>query len=138
MVHALKELWRVLVPQGSMIDLRPLAQNPPVEIVVGEQIFLAGRADVSSAMPDDVASDESLDEVVGEGRFIREHEELFDYAIYWDTLDEMLAYAEWSWIRVSLPEAMLTETRRLLASSGEGTRLRVRRRMVISQYRKQI
>lgn len=138
MVHALKELWRVLVPHGSLIDLRPLAQNPPVEIVVGGQVFLAGRADVSSAMPDDVASDKSLDEVVGEGWFVREREELFDYALFWDTFDEMMAYAEWEWIRVFLPEAMLTEARRLLASSGEGARLRVRRRMVISRYRKQI
>jgi hypothetical protein len=138
MVHALKQLWRVLVPHGSLIDLRPLAQNPPVEIVVGEQVFQAGRADVSSALPDDVVSDKSLDEVVDEGWFVRECEELFDYAIYWDTLDEMIAYAEWDWIRVFLPEAMLTEARRLLESSGEGARLRVRRRIVISRYRKQI
>lgn len=137
MVHALQELWRVLVPHGLLIDLRPVALDPPLEIIDGEQLFLAGRADVSPAIPDDLASNEALAEIVGQGRFVREREALFDYAIYWDTLEEMLAYAESSWIRVSLPEAIVAEARRLLAASAGNARLRVRRRMVISRYKKQ-
>ena len=37
MGHALKEIWRVLTPGGSLIDLRPLAARSPVQVVTGEQ-----------------------------------------------------------------------------------------------------
>ena len=38
MVHALREAWRVLVPGGCLIDLRPLAKDPPLEVIVDDQV----------------------------------------------------------------------------------------------------
>ena len=38
MVHALREAWRVLVVDGSLIDLRPVAINPALEVVTGERL----------------------------------------------------------------------------------------------------
>ncbi|HEY5268876.1 MAG TPA: hypothetical protein VII97_00945 [Anaerolineales bacterium] len=35
MVHALEEIQRVLAPGGTLLDLRPLADCWPVEIVLG-------------------------------------------------------------------------------------------------------
>ena len=42
MVHALKETWRVLVPEGHLLDSRQYAGYSRVEIVIGEQVLLAG------------------------------------------------------------------------------------------------
>ena len=39
MVRALKEIWRVLTVEGSVIDLRPLAGQSRVEVVDAEQLF---------------------------------------------------------------------------------------------------
>ena len=33
MVHALKEAYRILAPQGIMIDVRPLSVDVPLEII---------------------------------------------------------------------------------------------------------
>jgi hypothetical protein len=43
MVHALRESWRVLVPGGSLIDLRPLSASSPVQVVTGNKIVPAGK-----------------------------------------------------------------------------------------------
>ena len=47
MVHALKEIWRVLVLDGIMIDLRPFADNWPLAVVDGGQVYDVGLLDAS-------------------------------------------------------------------------------------------
>lgn len=136
MVHALKEIWRVLRPDGSLIDLRPQVGNPPLEILAGEQELLAGLIDASLDAPDFTAATESLAWAVREGWFVSERDESFDYALYWDTLDQMETYIKELWTRVCVPEAVLAEARRLIANSDEKARVRVRRHIIISRYRK--
>jgi hypothetical protein len=36
MVHALEEVWRVLVPAGELINLRPVSSPWPVEVLINE------------------------------------------------------------------------------------------------------
>ena len=131
MVDALKEIWRVLVADGCMLDWRDRPANWPLEIVIGEQVHVAGSADVSSRIPKHAASDEALGRVVDEGWFVCERQCAFDCIWYWDTLDELKDHME-----KSIPEAVWTEAQRLIAESGEETRVRLRRNMGISRYRK--
>ena len=79
----------MLVPRGWLLDVRPLSANAPLEVVAGSQVWLAGRVDESAGLPDDHAANESLRRMVREGWFIRERQARFDYAWYWDTLDEL-------------------------------------------------
>ena len=137
MVHALKEIWRVLVPNGALVDLRPLSGELPLEIVADDQAKLAGFLDDSAEIPTDIASNDSLTEVTRQGWFVRERKDLFDYLWYWDTVDEMKAYMEENWDPTPiLTETVATEARRLLASGGKGARVRLRTNVLISRYRK--
>lgn len=137
MVHALKEIWRVLVPDGIMVDLRPLSGQLPLEIVADGQAKVAGLVDDSEEIPNDIAASKSLARVAQQGWFIREREEAFDYSLYWDTIDEMKAYMEENWDPTPvMPETVAADARRLLASSGDGARARLRMNVLISRYRK--
>ena len=139
MVHALKEIWRVLVPRGWLLDVRPLSANWPLEIVAGKQVWPAGRVDDSAGLPDDQAADESLRMVVRDGWFVRERQARFDYAWYWDTLDELRAHMAEKWSgSVQLPAAVGAEVARLLAAGGTDARVRLRLIVAMARYRKSL
>jgi hypothetical protein len=137
MVHALKEIWRVLVPRGWLLDVRPLSASTPLEVVAGKQVWPAGRVDDSAGLPDEHAANEALRTVVHDGWFVREHQARFDYAWYWDTLDELRAHIaeKWSdWMHI--PDAVGAEAARLLAASSTSARVRLRLTVVMARYRK--
>ena len=136
MVHALKEIWRVLAPGGVMIDLRPLTELPPVEVVADGQAASAGRLDEPQADPDDQAANEALAQVEREQVFICERRGAFVLSYYWDTPGEMKAHIDEKWTHTRLPEEVLAEANRLVACAGADARVRVRRNMVISRWRK--
>jgi SAM-dependent methyltransferase len=136
MVHALKEIRRVLAPGGILIDVRPLAGDWPVEIVARGQVFAAGPIrHLPQGYTDDEAANAAAAQAGRAGWFIREREDSFDFGYYWDTPGEMKAYidAEWS-DYMSVPEATLTQAHRL--STNAGAQVRLRLDMIISRWRK--
>jgi hypothetical protein len=139
MVHALKEIWRVLLPHGWLLDVRPVSMNAPLEVVADNQVWLAGRVDESGGLPDDHAANESLRTMVREGWFVPERQERFDYAWYWDTLDELHTHIAEKWSNsVQLPAAVEAEAARLLAAGGTAARVRLQLTLTIARYRKSL
>lgn len=136
MVYALREIWRVLTPGGSLIDLRPLAGNSLLEVVTSEGVRLAGRINDTLDIPDDRAANEALAHVVGAGWFARQRKVNFNYAVYCDTPDEVRTYLETKRRSLFLSGAVLDRARQLLAGSSEGAKMRVRFKMVIGRYQK--
>lgn len=135
MGHALQESWRVLVPEGYMIDLRPLASSSPVEVMIETQICLAGRIDDSRDQLDDLAAASTLAQLVNEGWFVCEQTQQFPYIVYWDNPEEMSQYIEQKRSSLVLPPVVLAEACRLLANSP-GAKLRIPFIMEIARYRK--
>jgi hypothetical protein len=137
MVHALGECWRVLRVGGRLIDLRPHVSGWPVEIVSPDTRILVGQLDDKAGISDDIASDVAVSEAVHRGWFERENEGFFEYAYYWDTVDEMNAYIETEWSNlVAVQGNVLSEARRLVQLTSEPVQIRIRRTMLIGSYRK--
>ncbi|MCA9910725.1 MAG: hypothetical protein KC519_18845, partial [Anaerolineae bacterium] len=88
MVHALNEIWRVLVPGGALTDLRPFGARWPVEIVSRAEVWPAGLVDGSLSFPDDLAANAAIEHVVATGLFTREQSGSFKLFTYWDTVAE--------------------------------------------------
>lgn len=137
MGHALQEIWRVLIPGQSLIDLRPVAGQSRVEVVTDNQVQFAGLVDESADRQDYLAADSAMSQVVEAGRFSQVRKTLFDYAIYWDTLGEMMAYAKERWTKSYVPEAVLAKTQQFIATNRSPVRLRIRRKLMIARYQKQ-
>jgi hypothetical protein len=127
MVHALREIWRVLVPNGHLIDLRPRATNWPLEVVADGQVMLAGKVDNTSFVPDDSAAERAIQRTVSEGQFSLERQVSFDCASYWDTLDDMLTYyAESVNPSLTVPDDVLAAARKLAATTQQDNKVRIR------------
>ena len=81
MVHALNEIHRVLVGGSILIDLRPFADQSPVEVVSGRQTHLAGRLD---QLPEDIANDEAANQAIAkaaeQGWFTLERKQFFPFS----------------------------------------------------------
>lgn len=135
MVRALEESWRVLKPHGVFIDLRPLSTDPPIEILSEAGSGLAGQVDDSPDKDDDRAADVAVEQIVGRGLFRREEIVRFNFSFYWNSVNDMQAYAEERWSdSTKLPSAVLGRARQLEEMAGDRVQVRITREMHLATY----
>jgi hypothetical protein len=94
MVDALHETWRVLIPNGILIDMRPINSRPPIEVVAGDMVRPVGTVDDSAAASDSAAADRAIQTIVQSGHFAAIQAGEFVFAHYWDSVAEMTNYLE--------------------------------------------
>jgi hypothetical protein len=138
MVHALGEIRRVLVRDGLLIDLRPLLEHAPVEVVSASETRIAGTVD---QLPEDRASDEAADRAIARAEkqnwFLKEREEFFPFNYYWDSPKETQEYLEAEWSNsVTVDEEVWRNARSMWAVANADARVRIQWRMLIARWRK--
>lgn len=139
MVHALHEIWRVLVGNGSLVDLRPLSCQCPIELVTPSGVVHVGEADATGMAADDDASDRAIRGIVEQGRFVPREDMQFDFDFYWDSVQELTSFIEantrMKHVRPSYAD--LEKVYREVSAGGrEGARVRCRRRTMLKAYQK--
>jgi SAM-dependent methyltransferase len=139
MVHALNEIWRVLVPGGLLIDLRPLLDRWPVEVASLGNSREVGRAtDLPVSLADDEAANGAIAEASQKGWFQREREQVFSFFYYWDTPKEMQKYLDETWDDViRIEEEVWSSMRTIWTTANADARARIRMKMSIACWRKQ-
>lgn len=126
MVHALEESWRVLVPEGLLLDLRPRSTDSPFEVIFPKEVKTAGLIDWSLDLEADTAADQALDEIIRVGAFTVKERDFFDFAYYWDSIDAAVTYIQEEWEgNAQLPKKVIKKARDMQASSRVQTRIRV-------------
>jgi len=138
MVHALEEIRRVLVPDGILIDLRPLADNWRVEVVSLREVKRTGRVeDLPVQTNGDVSANEAMKEAEKRGWFKREQDELFPLFYSWDTPSEMEEFVDDDWSEfVGMEEDTRRATRSAWAVADGDSRVRVRIEIWIARWLK--
>ena len=138
MVHALEEIRRVLVPNGILIDLRPLADNWRVEVVSLREIKRTGRVeDLPTQTKGDLDANEAMQAVAQRGWFKREQAELFPLFYSWDTPSEMEEFVSDDWGDfIELEEDTKRATRSAWAIADGDSRVRIRMNVMIARWRK--
>jgi SAM-dependent methyltransferase len=138
MVHALNEIHRVLAPDGILIDLRPLLDRWPLEVVSSGKVQEAGRVtDLVEPLSDDQAADQAVAEIGKRGWFVRKREETFPFFYYWDTPKEMQEYISETWYDViNIDDKLWNDLRSLWAISNTDARVRIRLKMLIVRWKK--
>jgi hypothetical protein len=138
MVHALNEIRRVLVPDGVLVDLRPILDRWQVQVVSAREVQGTGRLqDFPTGLADDKAANQAMAKAEQEGWFTREDEEFFliDYA--WDTPKEMEEWIKDEWHDfIGLDEETRNATRSAWAVGDADSLVRVRVKMLITRWRK--
>ncbi len=137
MVDALREMHRALAPGGTLLDLRPVSANNPVELVAGDRVRPLPPISAWGRVAEDRAADNAVQFAVAAGWFLPERDRRFDFACYFDTVDEMRTLVAESHRMTSVPDYEDIETRRReMAQTGTSVRIRCRRRMMLASYRK--
>lgn len=138
-MHALEEIRRVLVPDGLLIDLRPLADRWPVEVVWrGGRRVTGHLTDLCTGLADDGAANCAMGEAARQGWFARENETIFPAFEYWDDPQEMYIHMTEKWSDfAALEEAPLQATLAAWAAAGEDKRVRVKMKMLLTVWKKQ-
>lgn len=138
MVHALDELRRVLIPNGILLDVRPLMDRWPVQVVSAREVIETGRVDDD---PEPIAMDAAANHAIAKmeslGWFRREREEFFPFFYAWDTPSEMEEFIAEEWDDViRLSEETKRATRAAWAVGNADSRVRLRLQMLITRWRK--
>ena len=138
MVHALDEIRRVLVPDGILIDLRPLADHWRVEVASLREVRRTGHVtDLPEQTGGDVASNEAMQTVEQRGWFQREQEELFPFIYSWDTPSEMEEFVNEDWQDfIELDDDTKRTTRSAWAIADADGSVRIRMNVLIARWRK--
>jgi hypothetical protein len=128
------------VSDGILIDLRPLLEHAPVEVisVSAGETRLAGMVD---QLPDDRASDEAANRAISHAEkqnwFIKEREEFFPLYYYWDSPNETQEYLEAEWSNsVTVDEEVWRNVRSMWAVASADARVRIQLRMLIAGWKK--
>jgi|SRR5690349_14271922 len=138
MVHALSEIRRVLVPNGTLIDLRPILSNWPVEIVSARETRESGLIQgLPLGLADDEAANQSMAQAEQKGWFARELEEFFPFYYSWDSPSEMEEWIMEEWQDfVQLDDESQRATRSAWALGDADSRVRVGVNMLITRWKK--
>ncbi len=137
MVHALKEIRRILKPGGTLIDLRPVEENWSVETFAATGCQVAGRLeDMPIGKADDQAAFKAMNEAESLGLFSKEKDGEFGFFYVWDTPSEMKAFIEKEWEDFEkMDDSLYQKVSALWASANADARVRVRVKMWIAAWR---
>lgn len=138
MVHALGEIHRVLVPDGALIDLRPLSDRWLVEVHSARETRETGRVtDLPLGLQDDNAANQAMTEAESKGWFVRERDGFFPLYYSWDSPAEMEKWIDEEWENfIGLDEETKRATRSAWAASDADSRVRVKVKMLIARRAK--
>lgn len=138
MVHALSEIHRVLVPEGILIDLRPLGDQWQIEVASENDVKETGRVmDLPEQVKGDQAANAAMKDVEGRGWFARDQEELFPFFYSWDTPSEMEEFIADDWADfIELSEESKKATRSAWALGNADSRVRVHMKVLLTRWKK--
>jgi hypothetical protein len=138
MVHALEEIKRVLVPSGLLIDLRPLLERWPVEVVWANGYRQVGRlTDLPEGLSDDQSANLAMEEAARRKWFALEQGERFSLFYSWDTANDMEQFLREEWDGfVHLDDEVGRAVKSAWAVADADARVRVRASMIINRWRK--
>jgi hypothetical protein len=89
MVHALEKMHRLLKPNGTLIDIHPVAGALPLEIHQRDNIDLVGYLSIRQWITDYQYADNALAEIVQRGQFVIENADIFESLSYYNSTEEM-------------------------------------------------
>lgn len=137
MVHALKEFWRVLVPKGVLIDLRPICMDVELLIHTARGWKAVGRVDRGELRLHDNAANLAMRKVVQEGLFRKVKKAYFITNHYWNDLEGLRTDADGCWKEdVTISEETWVRARTQMESGSGEDRVRVPVKRKITTYEK--
>lgn len=138
MLQALEEVRRVLAVGGVLIDLRPVADRWPIELMsVRSGTEVARVSDLAPGLADDAAANAAMQAVERAGLFRRDRQELFAFRYSWDSPREMQECVEDEWAGViEVDEGAWSRIRSAWAIADADARVGIQVQLLITRWLK--
>jgi hypothetical protein len=134
MVDALRRTHDVVVPGGTLVDLRPRAETRPLEAMTPDSPLRVGELIAESSAGDDAAADAAIAFAVQERWWTMVGRRQLDVRMYWDNAADLAAYLVGGRHRKSVRPAC-EELERMCVQLGTD-RLRCERTVTLDTYRR--
>jgi len=134
MVHALQEARRILADQGVLVDVRPVVSPIVLDVVIASQSVWTRDIAIFSSPEDIAAADSAVQHSLSLNWFSYDKNISFDFDIYCDTAAELDTYVNARKLRGE--EIPYDDLEARLREFEPDSRLRCRRRWMLSTYRK--
>ncbi|HSG44162.1 MAG TPA: hypothetical protein VLA72_13490 [Anaerolineales bacterium] len=127
----------MLIPKGTLIDLRPILDRWSIEVVSARENRQTGRMhDLELGLEDDAAANKAVNEAENNKWFSREHKEFFPIYYVWDSPKDMEEWVDTEWDEfLGLDEEARRATRSAWALGDGDAHVRVQVRMLITKWR---
>ncbi|MGD2159423.1 MAG: hypothetical protein PVG32_21280 [Anaerolineales bacterium] len=123
MVHALQQTYKILQPNGLLINVHDLPIPQVIEVHSPESVHKVGWLMDSEDFDNERAATNALTQVVADGYFDLEDERELMINIYMDDLSELWEWlAEW-WETAILPERIVQRIEELIHEVGPSVRI---------------
>jgi len=138
MVHAVGEIRRVLVPGGTLIDVRPILDRWRIDVSSAREVHETGRVkDFPIGLADDRAANRAIAQAAADGWFVRQQEDFFLYSYSWDTPGEMEEWIEAEWEDfIAVEEETKRATRSVWATADADSQVQLRVKILITKWEK--
>lgn len=137
MVHALSEIRRVLLPDGILIDMRPLLDRWRIDVSSAREVRETGRVqDFPLGLADDEAANKAIAQAAANGWFGGDGQDFFSYFYSWDTPGDMEEWIDTEWEDfIALDEETKRATRSAWAVGDADTQVRLQVKMLIARWK---
>ena len=137
MVHALSEIRRVLVPDGILIDMRPLLDRWQIDVSSAREVRETGRVqDFPIGLADDEAANKAIAQAAANGWFGGDGQDFFSYFYSWDTPGDMEEWIDTEWEDfIAMDEETKRATRSAWAVGDADTQVRLQVKMLIARWK---
>ena len=137
MVHALSEIRRVLVPDGILIDMRPLLDRWRIDVSSAREVRETGRVqDFPLGLADDEAANKAIAQAAANGWFGGDGQDFFSYFYSWDTPGDMEEWIDTEWEDfIAMDEETKRATRSAWAVGDADTQVRLQVKMLIARWK---
>ncbi len=136
MVHALERIHASLEPDGSLIDIHPSGEPPPIEVRIGRQVTVVGWMKETDDFVEYAQAGAALSEAIGRGWFEVERKGTFEFATHADSISDLREYLAKEWKDAILEEAVMAKATELLITLERDQELVVREQIRIARLRR--
>jgi len=136
-VQALKDVWRVLAPDGIMFDSRQTPSDSRIEVLTGDQAIRAGDLPDAHWAEIEAPCQTALEEIVRDGWFAEERKVFFGSGWRFDMLDRNTVdrLKDIDIVEMRVTDTILARVKELM-DANPGARVRWTTKTHIGKYRK--
>ncbi len=134
MVHALEKIYRLLKPDGYLIDIHPTPEPAAIDVRLGSKLTSAGWIDEVTDYAEYEWADEALKHVTDAGLFALERDGTFEFVWHAESVADLLAYLAEDWTDARIDPVTAMRVEEMLQTPEHDKELLVREAIRIARF----